>query len=255
MKLERYALVMALLLVWGCASAPQGKPAVGDVDPKDPLAPTMLMQQGQAMMAEGKVAEALERYRAALRLQPKNPVIHNLLGVALLQGDDAAAAIDAFNKAIGLAPTYSDARNNRGAAYLRLGQTALAEADFLSVLSDRSYANRAGVHFNLGALYVSHGNFAAAEENLRKAAVPAGPLPAYMMLAQVEEQLGKFALAEAAYRDAMSRAPERPDIPLSLGVFLDRRGRRQEAVELFQRVLSLAPDSAEAKQAKERLGS
>jgi tetratricopeptide (TPR) repeat protein len=212
------------------------------------------MQQGQAMMVEGRLDAAMERYQAALELQPSNPVIHNLLGVARLQGGDAGGAIEAFNRALALAPSYSDARNNRGAAYLRLGQVALAEADFLSVLADRSYANRAGVHFNLGALYTSRGNFAAAEENLRKAAVPAGPLNAYLMLAQVEEQLGKMALAEAAYRDAMARAPERAELPLALGLFLDRQGRRGEAVELYRRVLSLSPDSPEAKQARERLG-
>lgn len=254
MRLERWGVIALLAVLSGCASARSTQPSLGDFDPKDPLAPTLLMQRGQAMMAEGRLDAATESYKAALKLQPTNPVIHNLLGVARLQGGDAAGAIDAFNRALGLANSYSDARNNRGAAYLRLGQYALAEADFLSVLADRSYANRAGVHFNLGALYVSRGNFAAAEGNLRKGAVPSGPLAAYVMLGQVEEKLGKPVLAEIAYREAMARAPERADLPLTLGLFLDRQGRREEAVELFRRVLSLAPDSPEAQQAKERLG-
>ncbi len=243
-----------VVLLAACASS-ASKPVAGapDVDARDPLAGTRLMQLGQALVSEGKIAEGLERYRAALALQPKNPTIYNLIGLAELKGGNPAKAVEAFNRALALAPQYSDVRNNRGAAYVQLGQFAMAEADYLTVLSDSTHANRASVYFNLGSLYLGRGNLSAAEENLRRAAVPSGPIEAFFLLAQVEEKLGKVELAEAAFRSAIDKAPERPDIALGLGMLLESQGRKEEARDVFRRVVALAPDSVEATQARSHL--
>ncbi len=244
----------ALVLLVACASAPPPRPAAAlDVDPNDPLAGTKLMQQGQALVAEGKFAEAMEKYGAAQKLQPRNPTVYNLVGMAELQRGDPAKALQSFNQALMLASNYADARNNRGAAYVQLKQYSMAESDFLSVLSDDTYANRAGVYFNLGSLYLALGNLGGAEENLRRSTKVAGPVEAYFMLGQVEEKLGKTSLAETAYRDAVAHAPERPDLLLTLAKFLDAHGQNDEARTLYRRVIELAPTSPEANQARTRV--
>lgn len=250
-----FPLALALIIATGCAgTAPaptsgQGLPP--EVDPRDPLAPTMLMQQGLALVSEGRVEAGLERYAVALRLQPDNPNIHNLIGVAELRRDEAVKALEAFNRALSLAPNYSDARNNRGVAYVRLGQLARAEADYLAVMSDTTYANRSGLFFNLGALYLQRDQLAPAEENLRRATRGAAPLEAFLLLAEVQERLERHDAAEANLRTALSRAPENPAIPLLLAQFLGRRGRADEARELYSRVIALDPDSEEARLARE----
>jgi tetratricopeptide (TPR) repeat protein len=246
---------MMLALAWGCASskAPE-QGAVPEFDPTDPLTATRLMQQGQALVKEGKFDEGLVRFRAALKAQPNNPTIHNLMGAAELQRGNAAAALDLFNQALQLAPTYSDARNNRGAAYVQLNQFSMAETDFLTVLGDNLYENRSGVYFNLGSLYYGRGNLLAAEENLRKAAVAAGPIDAYLLLATVQDQLGKREFAETTLRQGMARAPERADIVLALAQLLEKEGRSAESLELYRRILNLAPHSPEAEQARAKVG-
>ncbi len=259
------ALLPLQLLVWACASstAPgstSAKQGAGQeyipagMDPKDPLAPTMLMREGQALVAEGKVSEGLARYRAAARIQPANPTIHNLIGQAELRRGDAVQALNAFTQALALAPTYTDARNNRGAAYVALNQLSLAEADFLSALTDTTYNNRAGVLYNLGAVYVARGNLAAAEENLRRAATPAGPIEAYVLLGQVQQRLEKPEVAEATFRTAMERAPERADVAMLLAKHLESLGRRDEALKIYRRVIELGPGSPEAAEARAKLG-
>lgn len=256
------ALAVALLLANGCASSsPTARPGSGGparaeskVDEADPLAAMRLLQLGQTMVAEGKAAEGIEQFRHALRLQPANPTIHNVLGVAELQRGEPARALEAFNRALELAPSYLDARSNRGTAYLRLGQAAMAEADFLAALIDPSYANRPGVYFNLGALYFARGNLTAAEENLKHATIPVGSVDAYLLLGRVEERLGKFEAAEVAYRGAHGRGPERPDAALALAEFLAGRGHRAEAQELYRQVIEVAPSSPEAVRAHELLG-
>ncbi len=253
--MRRVLLVCLGLLLWGCAtSEPRLEREAGEVRPSDPLAATTLMQQGQALLAEGKADAALAKYKAAIKVQPANPTAHNLHGLALLQLRRPTEALESFNRALTLAPTYSDARNNRGVAYMQLGQASMAESDFLIVLGDRTYANRAGVFYNLGSLYLGRGNLQAAEENLKRAAVPAGPVEAYLALAEVQEKLGKLESAESALRDAMARAPERPDIPLQLGRLLEAGGRAEEAHALYRKVINLAPDSPHATEARARLG-
>ena len=248
------AVLGAVLAVGGCSSSKPKPPATApELNPNDPLAATMLMQQGQALQGEGRVDDAITKYRAALTLQPSNPTIHNLLGVAELQRGDAPKALEHLTRALQLAPSYSDARNNRGAAYLQLDQLAQAESDFLAVLTDRTYANRPGVFFNLGLLYLRRGDLAAAEENLRKAAVPPGPGEAFLVLAQVEEKLGKIESAETALRAAQSRDPDQPRVLFALAQFLERQRGGQGAEELYRRIVSIAPDSAEAAAARDRL--
>jgi Flp pilus assembly protein TadD len=263
-SLEVVLIVALALGAISCAStaAPPAASAGGSesqvitspVNPDDPLAPTMLMREGRALVAEGRVEEGLARYRAALKLQPENPTIHNLVGQAELQRRDSVKALEAFNRALALAPTYTDARNNRGAAYVSLGQYALAEADFLSALTDNLYANRAGVYFNLGSLNLVRGNLAAAEENLRRAATPAGPTEAFVLLGQVQQRLEKTELAESSFRAALDRAPERVDVAMMLAAHLEARGRRDEARSLYRRVIEIGPNTPEAAQARAKLG-
>jgi tetratricopeptide (TPR) repeat protein len=244
----------ALALLAACASAPSPGPgAAPDVDPNDPLAGTKLMQQGQMLVAEKQFAAGMAKFKEAQKLQPGNPTVYNVIGMAQLQQGNATDALQSFNQALSLAPNYADARSNRGAAYVQLKQYSMAESDFLTVLADDTYANRAGVYFNLGSLYLALGNLGGAEDNLRRSTKLAGPVEAYYLLGQVEERLGKTSLAETAYRDAVSHAPERPDIILGLANFLAGHGQKEEARTLYHRVIELAPNSPEGKQASARL--
>jgi Tfp pilus assembly protein PilF len=169
-----------------------------------------------------------------------------------MQRGDASKAVEYLTRALQLAPSYSDARNNRGAAHLQLGQLAQAESDYLAVLTDRTYANRPGVYFNLGLLYLRRGDLATAEENLRKSAVPSGPA-SVSDLAQVQERLGKIDSAETSLHAAQARDPDQPRVLLALAQFLERQRGGQGAEELYRRIVSIAPDSTEAAAARDRL--
>lgn len=254
MKRVLVGLLLVCLLV-GCASSggPAGSELPAGIDPQDPLAATVLLREGETFLRDGRVELALSRFQAAAKLQPANPVVHNYLGLAWLAKNEPAKALEAFTRALSLAPSYTDARNNRGVAYRNLGQLTQAEMEFLAALQDNTYANRAGVYFNLGALYTSQGRLEAAEENLRKAATPTGPVEAYLLLGQVQERLGKLPAAQETYRHGMDRAPERSDLPFRLGLLLWQEGKKEEARELFRKVTELAPDSPEAAEARSYL--
>ena len=66
--------------------------------------------------------------------------------------------------------------------------------------------------------------------------------------------LGKHEFAETTLRQGMIRAPERADIVLALAQLLEKEGRTNESLELYRRILNLAPHSPEAEQARTKVG-
>ena len=132
--------------------------------------------------------------------------------------------------------------------------TTGAPPTWRSALTDNLYANRAGVYFNLGALYLARGNLSAAEENLRRAATPAGPTEAFVLLGQVQQRLERPDLAESSFRAAMDKAPERADVIMLLAAHLESRGRKDEARSLYRKVIEVSTGSPEAADARARLG-
>jgi len=68
------------------------------------------------------VWRSVDLFRYTIRVTRNNFIVHNLLGAALSEEGNIKEAIDQFNKAIRLKPDYADVYNNRGSAYLLLGQ-------------------------------------------------------------------------------------------------------------------------------------
>ena len=67
---------------------------------------------GDALVFQGKYAEAIQYYEGALRLQPNHAETHNNLGFALGQGGNFIAALRHFKEAVRLRPNYTDAKRN-----------------------------------------------------------------------------------------------------------------------------------------------
>ncbi len=66
------------------------------------------------------------------------------------------------------------------------------------------------------------------------------------MLALCSKAQGDDTAAEAAFAKAAERAPQDPDLLGNYARFLFRKGRAQEAIELYRRLLEFAPGNAEA---------
>jgi predicted Zn-dependent protease len=69
--------------------------------------------------------EALDHLRAALRLEPDDPVMHEELGVALALKGDYTEASDAMESALAIAPDDSWTRVLLGLVYLEMGRDEL----------------------------------------------------------------------------------------------------------------------------------
>ena len=155
--------------------------------------------------------EAVEAYRRALEIQPRNPRAAYNLGISLQALGCVDEAIEAYRRALDSQPDLHDAANNLGSA-----------------LYDRGHLEEAVKAYH-HALTVQPA-FAEAENNLGNA-----------LRAQ-----GKLNEAIAAFRRALDLKPEYPEAASNLGLAFHATGRLEEAAEAYRRALAVREEFAEA---------
>jgi len=254
-------LVIPTLLAGGCSSSKPKQPAQAQEiqrqkgsDVSNPIYPFTLMRQGSVALQQGHFDQALKLFEEAASLQPKNATAYNMIGLCHFRKENYPEALEAFTKALNLVPTFSDARNNRGATYLAMGQFSMAEVDFLAVLADNTYPHHWDVYYNLGMTYYRRGNVAAAQEAFVKAITSSTPVyNAYLRLAEIDEQLGNTDSAIDELQEARLKFPQRVEAPLALGRLLVKLGRQEEARQYLQEVIDGQPRSEMAREAQKLL--
>jgi len=250
-------------------------PAVATPDTSDFPA----LQQGIALLREGRVAEAESCFRDALRAQPDAPELHATLGAILAAQGRAAEALPSFHtalklrpasadahgnlgnalrelgrrdeaarhlrEAMRLRPAYPEAHNNLGAVLRDLGDAKAAESCFREAL--RLRADFAQAHGNLGQLLLAVGRAAEAVNHLHEALRSRPDDPVLLRaLGAALRTTGRLHEAELATRQALRLAPTLIETRIELGNVLYERGRAQEARDAFRTALAHDPHSAPA---------
>ncbi|MDJ0852718.1 MAG: tetratricopeptide repeat protein [Myxococcota bacterium] len=109
--------------------------------------------------------------------------------------------------------------------------------------AQRLHADRPESHLNLGLLRARRGELALAEAAYRRALARApGFVPAAVNLADVHRLQERHAEAEATLRRALESAPASADLHHALGLALVRLGRREAALASLEQAASLAPE-------------
>ncbi len=101
------------------ASDPQTSPALSVAEARTQL--SSLVQQAVQLRARGRLDEAVESLRAALKLDPENSDLHRELGITFLLGKDWKRARVEMLEAIRHDPTDADAYNGLGYALEKMG--------------------------------------------------------------------------------------------------------------------------------------
>jgi protein O-GlcNAc transferase len=99
--------------------------------------PEALCNMGSALSRLGRPGSAqasIDCYQRAISIAPKYALAHNNLGAALANDGRLAEAIAYYGRATELSPGYIDARCNLAGALLRLGRTSDAIAEYERVL-------------------------------------------------------------------------------------------------------------------------
>jgi tetratricopeptide (TPR) repeat protein len=232
-------------------------------------------QQVQALMQQGRLAEARTATLDLLQRNPSSVEGYNLLGMIEGNGQDYAGAVAAFQKALQLAPNSTRTHNNLGNIYVAQKNVDLAEKEFRTVL--RLDPGNQDANYNLGILLMLKGAPAEAIPHFERVRPPTvatrfNLIRAYfqskrtadaLRLAtelsaqgkndvQVHFSLGVLLASEKQYKAAQleleqadALRPETFEILYNLGQALLRNGENARAELALSRALKLKPESVE----------
>lgn len=170
-----------------------------------------LFEQGLAHHQAGRLAEAEQAYRQALKLNPRHADSLHLWGVIAAQGGHPDMAVERISKAIAI--------NSRSDSY----------------------------HCNLGLSLASLGRLDAAEAAYRRAlSLNPRSHEAWNNLGLALREAGKLAEAVQCFRQAAEAAPQAPESLNNLGLTLMDLENQAEAEQAFQQAIALRQNYAEA---------
>ncbi len=173
-----------------------------------------MIEEGNALEEQGRTAEAMARYDAAVEADPHCARAHLNRGNILLAGARCDEARGAYELAIACEPNY------------------------------------AAAHFNLGNLNYRIGEFERALRNYQ-AAIDIRPefADAFVAMANALESLGRTAEAVTGYERALAINPGYAEVQFNLGMLARAQGRDRDAVKSLRRAVEIKPDFAQAHRA------
>ena len=223
----------AVLLLAACAACSGAR--------KTNSAEVLLNQRMAAvLLREGRAAEAERAYRDVLPSDPRNPEVHDGLGVALLFQGRYKDAHNSFDRAVDLDSDKVLYRIHRGMARLELGRYKDAEEDFAAAEASPAPEDRLDAAIHRGRLKTRQKDFAAAEDafSLALSRDPKSPT-AFIGRGIARESRGAVEAAAADYLEAVRLEPRSAEAHLRLGLALvtlkkDALGRRylERTIEL-----------------------
>ncbi len=233
-----------------------GAPANGSATARSEQDATRLIEQGQALEAQGKLDEAMQCYLEAIRLAPDPARAHLNHGNVLLLKGDLQGALAAFRAAIEHKPDYAGAYYNIGNALLNDGRLDEAVASYRRALQIQP--DYAEVHCVLGVALKELGNIDDAiacfrtalkfNPDLVEANINLGNILEYRYnLGNVLlKNNGKLDNAVASFRLALEIDPTLAEAHNNLGAALQELGQFEGAVASCRRALEIKPHYAEA---------
>lgn len=225
-----------------------------------------LFQEAKQNFIDGnyKMAEAM---LAQLLLKPqRNPEIHQMLGTIYYDQGKFNKAIKAFQRALELDPTYTDASVGLSIILNDIGRYEEGKKIFndakklLELRSNRPdpYIDEkiANKHEELADLYFQYKKFPEALEQLLKAQkLSSRRAEITMRMAEVYIQMGSSDRAIKDLKNLVIEYPQFLPAKNKLGVILYNEGRMREAADQWESVLMRDPQNPEATRYLKQMGS
>ena len=193
----------------------------------------------------GRLDQAADTLRTAIKLDAKSAQAHNNLGIVLFDKRDFAGAAASYRAALVLAPGYPEAHNNLGNALRALGQPAQAiEAYERAIELRETYAE---AYNNLAAALRDRQDDEAAELALRRAiALRPDYLDARNNLLSL--LIARDRLDEAGHfaSDTLKRWPSNSAAMVLMARLHIARNAYPAAKAVLDAALAASPDNAEA---------
>jgi len=208
------------------------------------------MQMGVTYLEQRNLPMAMRELTRASELDPGNPEIDMMLGMAYQARGDLPKAEEYLRKAIDKKPDYADAHNNLGFVLASQKRWKEATREFEAAAENVLYGTPELAYYNLGEAYRMQNDPARAEEAYRRSLQGNDRYaPAYVGLAIVLGERGKWEDAAAVLARCVDRIPDYAPAWMELGRVNVRLKRTAEARKDFHTVLSVTSDPELRKQA------
>ena len=200
-----------------------------------------LVARARELQREGRTAEAIAAFDAAVAASPADAVAQLAAGTANLQLGRFARGVAHLRVAVAADPALADAWANLAHGFREMGRLEPArEAVERALALDAKIA----AAWNLrGIVAQDLGDIEGAQPFFRRALEldPRFAL-AQVNLANGEQTLGRIESAEREYRRAMEIDPNLPELHYNLAHLYHKSGRERKGIELYRRALALRPD-------------
>ena len=218
--------------------APSGKLAQNkQTQPKENL----LFQQGMALHQQGQLERAKSIYEQILARQPGHFDALHLLGVAAIQSNNPALAVELIGRAIKINSSNAHAHSNIGSAFQALNRLEEAVASFdraISIKPDyaEAYYNRSNALQSLNRLEEAVASYDKA------ISFKSDYAEAYANRGVALQTLNRMEEAIASYDKAISFKSDHPEAYFNRGIALQALNRLEEAVVSYDKAITLKRD-------------
>jgi tetratricopeptide (TPR) repeat protein len=199
-------------------------------------------------LSRDNVTAARREVETSLTLMPDMVTANIMLGYVLERTGDPSGAVERYSAALALDPGNVNALRSRANAYfgLRRDREAIADLERLCELG----LEGDGARIRLAVAYLRLGEFEKARGHYRKALdlnlEPSDEAQVRHHLGIIEDRVGSAERAVEEYRTALALDPGLDAARLDLASALYRLGSYQEAAELFRQVVEAEPRNVRA---------
>jgi tetratricopeptide (TPR) repeat protein len=217
-----------------------------------------LIAKGKECLAQNDYVGAIAALREATDREPGYADVRHLLGVAFGLAGQPEAALDEFDRALALNPSYVEAHLNRAITLNDLGRYDEARESFRLAWDcdhspGRQYsssvsARLANMHMELGDLYADLGSYDEAVLQYRSAtAMRPDFLDIRTKLARALLERRSLSEAEEELHEVLAENPDYVDARVTLGLVYHRAGQHNAATREWQACLRRVPDHPKAR--------
>jgi Flp pilus assembly protein TadD len=184
---------------------------------------------------------AIEAFRQAAALQPKDPEPRLSTGFLLEKANKFADAEEQYKQALALEPSSQDALVGLANVYMRGKRYPEAEDYLRKVVAQRP--SKAQPHIQLGRVLAADQKFEAASVELQAGLkIAPNEAGAQSDLADIYVVTGKFAEAEELYRSLLTSHAQNAELHQKLGQCLMKQKKFPAAEQEFMTAVKLKPD-------------
>ncbi len=197
--------------------------------------------EAESLFQQGSLEEAKNKTLELLKRYPSDPVGYKLLGIIYSEQKDYANALAAFQQALTIDPKSAGLHNNLGNVYLAQGNVTLAEKEFRKTLI-ADPTNRDG-NYNLALVLMGNGKSGEAIVHLLQ--VKPQDMATRLNLSKAYLQAGKTPEGLRVAREISASNKEDVQLHLALGVMLATEKQWSASQLELEKANALKPETFE----------